>query len=164
MKIYNPQNRKLFIYRSIYSFCMNQIKQHSKILFIKLQHNIHANTALFIPFNPTHKAFIGQTKDKLKSAGSHTESGVFYLLSYVTGQTADIMFHMSRGYHKFVIYMWMAIALPKEDKLGCSFFTVMRDGELMIKVSNNITIILLKKAMMDLQHKSMACGPVLQFG
>lgn len=34
----------------------------------------------------------------------------------------------------------------------------------MIKVRNNITIILLKKAMIDLQHKSMACGPVLQFG
>lgn len=46
----------------------------------------------------------------------------------------------------------MAVALPKEDKVGCSFFTVMRDEALMIKVRNNI-IILLKKAMMDLQHK-----------
>lgn len=50
----------------------------------------------------------------------------------------------------------MAVALPKEDKVGCSFFTVMREKALMIKVRNNI-IILLKKAMMDLQHMSTVC-------
>jgi len=54
------------------------------------------------------------------------------------------------GYHKFVICAWMAIALPKEDKLGCRIFTVMREATVMIKIRNKITIILLKKAMMDL--------------
>lgn len=68
------------------------------------------------------------------------------------------MFLISRGYHKFEIYMWSAIALPIVYELSLLLC------DRMIKIRDKISVILLKKAMMDPQHKSMACGPVLQFG
>lgn len=48
-------------------FCITQIKQHSKTFLLNpntQKHNIHTKTALFIPFNPTHKAFIGEQNKK----------------------------------------------------------------------------------------------------
>lgn len=55
--------------------------------------------------------------------------------------------------------MWSAIALPIVYELS-----LLLCDRTMIKIRDKISVILLKKAMMDPQHKSMACGPVLQFG